>query len=156
MDRHVAWFCRGSGCKWGAAPKGRAWASEEPHCSIFVSQVRGWNTLIDILVTSFSQKQSGAVILTGQVSCNESLSSAQMGPHMHCSFHSLRLCGDKRKQLWPLILPAWNNIVAINKWTTFSLNMQLHGIDYRSDKTQNNSTNTELGSDFYQYQMKVV
>lgn len=34
--------------------------------------------------------------------------------------------------------------------------MQLHEIDSRSAKTQNNSTNTELGSDFYQYEIKVV
>lgn len=34
--------------------------------------------------------------------------------------------------------------------------MQLHETDYRSDKTQNNSANTELGSDFYQYEIEVV
>lgn len=34
--------------------------------------------------------------------------------------------------------------------------MQLHEIDYRSDKNQSGSTNTEPGSDFYQYEIKVV
>jgi len=38
----------------------------------------------------------------------------------------------------------------------FFLHMQLHEIDYRSDKTQNNSTNTALGSDFYQDEIKVA
>lgn len=118
------------------------------------------NTLLDILVTSFPKKQFGAVILIGQVSCNESLSLAQMGPHfthMHSFFHFLRLHEGRSKQLWPVISPALNNRVAINKWTSFfSLNMQLHEIDYRSDKTQNNCTNTELGSDFYQHEIKVV